>query len=278
MSAYRIEDALEDELKKDHINWATVQRVIENNKRYINEFEDEDSALSDCYEYFDDNGKNALELTRLFLENGFDVTANNGRNGASCLHKLCWSFYDQYILDVAELLLDAGADTTIAMDEDDEEGVLGSISSKLDYWSMGEMTDCPSDYYYSANIFEAYYLMAERAQMHKDYHGIRAFDAAIGHRLDHVEEMTGFWEGSHDKRRILLFHSEGMILEARASWELFVNPFVKEYAIECKDVSETYKEIMGSRITDLYFPGPYTAVLNFDNGRKLEFDEDIRFL
>ena len=63
MSAYRIEDALEDELKKDHINWATVQRVIENNKRYINEFEDEDSALSDCYEYFDDNGKNALELS-----------------------------------------------------------------------------------------------------------------------------------------------------------------------------------------------------------------------
>ncbi len=45
-------------------------------------------------------------LTEIFFENGFDVKENSGHNGASCLLQLCRSFYDQYILDVAELLLD----------------------------------------------------------------------------------------------------------------------------------------------------------------------------
>ena len=50
-------------------------------------------------------GDRLLKFVRLFLENGFDVNGNNGRNGALCLHELCWSTYDEYILQIAEVLL-----------------------------------------------------------------------------------------------------------------------------------------------------------------------------
>ena len=70
-----------------------------------------------------------LEIIRFFLDNGYDVTMNNGRHGAEALSALCWSTYDKAILEAAELLLDAGADP-LCLDVDGNN-VLYSIDWKL---------------------------------------------------------------------------------------------------------------------------------------------------
>ena len=40
-----------------------------------------------------------LEIIQFFLDNGYDVTMNNGRHGVEALSALCWSTYDKAILD-----------------------------------------------------------------------------------------------------------------------------------------------------------------------------------
>ena len=75
-------------------------------------------------------GKHYLvEIIQFFLDNGYDVTLNNGRHGVEALSALCWSTYDKAILDGAKLLLDAGANP-LCLDVDGNN-VLYSINWKL---------------------------------------------------------------------------------------------------------------------------------------------------
>ena len=202
-------DILSKELCKDKIDWETVRELLNKNRDRINDIKDEESTLSDCLDYFYDNAKECVTLTKLFLENGFDVSANNGLNGSTCLHGLCWSLYSQYILEVAELLLIAGADPTINHDpdEDDEDnrGLLGSIGWKLGYWCVanGLEEELKDAYLDDANIFEAYYLMVERFLAGKEYKGIRAFGNIVGSKVQKVQRISKFVinaDGKQEKR------------------------------------------------------------------------------
>ena len=58
---------------------------------------------------FYQRGEILVKAVKHFLENGYDVLAHEGRNGGLALGALCWASYDQYILDAAKVLLDAGA-------------------------------------------------------------------------------------------------------------------------------------------------------------------------
>lgn len=171
-----IYDKLVSEISQSCIDWDRVELLIKELGTKINErYDDGDSLLSFLYPYVR-SGKAALELTERFLSNGYDVSANAGFNGSACLHRLCRSFYDHYILPVAQRLLEAGADSSLNIYGDkEEEGVLDSIGSKSGYWVFG--------YFDSANIFEAYYKMVQRKEEGKPYKGIRAFRDSVGQKI-----------------------------------------------------------------------------------------------
>lgn len=75
----KLENKLSKELKRRRINWDEVDVIIKESKEFINEFEEKDCSLSDCYQYFYEKGKEAFKLTQLFIDNGFDVSANEGK-------------------------------------------------------------------------------------------------------------------------------------------------------------------------------------------------------
>ena len=50
-----------------------------------------------------------LQIIRFFLDNGFDVTARGGQQGAECLQALTRSAFDRSVLTATRMLLDAGA-------------------------------------------------------------------------------------------------------------------------------------------------------------------------
>ena len=148
-----------DLLSKKIIDWHAVELAVKSLGNSINDKYEEGTILSALYMDANtyENGEILTRLTKLFLDNGYDVTANDEMNGAECLRNLCWSSYDKYVLHTAEMLLDAGANTRMNTDEDDEDGVMDSISWKFGYWNTGD--------YESANMFVAYYLIDKAASI-----------------------------------------------------------------------------------------------------------------
>ncbi len=266
---------LSNELSKKIINWERVRELLDKNRILINEIDDDECTLSDCFDYFDKRGRGCVTLTKLFLEMGFDVSANNGKNGATCLHRLCWSLYDQYIVEVAELLLDAGADPTINLDpeEEDEEdhGVLSSIGFKLGGWDIGsdDKELIKIGYLEDANIFEAYYLMVERFLAGKEYKRIRAFRNIVGSTVQKVQRITKLVmdeDGKIEKRTSYIMNCGDKILEIRDYGDFIVNPYSCEDAFETTDVSEMFKPIIGATIKGLRFKNAYEGKMSFENG------------
>lgn len=253
------------ELTKRKTNWDNIEKYIQNMGDAINMlYEYEESILSDLYKCHLRKGDVNERLTDLFLKHGFDVSANEGRNGASCLHALCWSSYDRYILPIAEKLLDAGADSTIAYDEkdkeDDDMGVLSSISWKFGSWYTGD--------YESANMFVAYYEMVDRHQKGKAYKGIRAFRDSVGEAVSKVELMKVYDVRGNVRTSYLLSCGE-MELVVSDYVEFIVNPYAREEAIEIRDVSDEYRCLIGAKVKGLRYYNDSLAKLSFDNGYAL---------
>ena len=150
----------------------------------INVSYDGDTILSELYHDCPD-GTVLVEVTKRFLKNGYDVSANNGLNGSQCLHNLCWATFDRYILDAAKLLLAVGARTDLPLDMDEENssedsGVKGSISWRLGGdWVEGDYT--------IANIFEAYWEVVEACEAGKDFQAISVFDECVDETLARVD-------------------------------------------------------------------------------------------
>ena len=258
-------DKLDRILNKRVIDWNEVERVICNLGESINMYDrkKEESILSEMYTAHQKTGYVNKILTELFLKHGFDVSANGGGNGASCLRALCWSSYDKYILPIAEKLLDAGANSTLSVEEEDDseiKGVLSSISWKLGYWNTGE--------YDSANIFAAYYEMVDRHQRGKQYRGIRAFRESVGEIVTKVEKIKVYNSESEERISYLFYCGEKHLI-ASDYIEFMVDPYVRDEAVEIEDVSNEFKCILGAKIKGLRYFNSSLAKLNFDNGISL---------
>ena len=250
------------QLKQKFIDWSEVEEAIKCLGENINMYDDgsEECILSELYMSTHRPGTCNKMLTELFVKHGFDVSANEGKNGASCLSALCWSSYDEYILHIAERLLELGADSTISTEgELDEEnrGVLSSIAWKFGYWNTGE--------YDSANMFVAYYEMIKRHQEGKKYKGIRAFRDSVGETVTKVEKLK-VYDDQNKKRVSYLLHCGEKHLVVSDYVELMVNPYVREEAIEVEDVSDEFKCFIGSKIRGLRYMNASLAKLNLDNG------------
>lgn len=250
-----------NEFSKKQIDWNLLEKYIISLGDYINHYDEEyeECILSQAYMEHKD-GKDNLQLTELFIKHGFDVTANEGRNGVSCLRALCWSSYDKYILKIAEMLLDAGVNASISIKEDEDEGVLSCISWKFGGWNTGE--------YDSANIFAAYYEMIDRQQKGKLYKGIRAFRDAVGKKVSKIEKMRVL-DFEQNERISYLISCGEMQLVICDQVEFMVNPYARENASEVVDVTEEFRSLVGARIKGVRYFNSSLAKLSFDSGHAI---------
>lgn len=249
------------ELRKKIIDWNRVEEYIISLGDAINYYDDfeEECILSQAYQGCS-NGIVNVQLTELFLKHGFEVSANEGRNGASCLRALCWSSYDRYVLHVAERLLEVGADSTISADEEDtseNKGVLSSIAWKSGYWHTGD--------YDAANMFVAYYEMVDRQQKGKPYRGIRAFRDAVGETVTKVEKLNVTdYKGQSCTSYLLYCGEQQLVLSDHV--EFYIDPYARQDAGKVEDVTEDFKYLLGARVKGLRYFNSSLAKISFDNG------------
>ena len=259
-----IVDKIYKQVNKKEIDWEQLEEYISGLGDEINVYDEEEdeSILSELYSSHSHPGSINIRLTEMFIKHGFDVNANEGKNGESCLCALCWSSYDHYILHVAELLFKAGARDRDGYekgaDDDDEGGVLSSIGWKFGYWNTGE--------YDSANMFVAYYILAERALAGKKYSGIRAFRDCEGKTVSKVERIKEKGVRGDKVRTSYLLHCEDMHLVASDYVEFIINPYAREEAVEIEDASNDFSDIIGAKICGLRYFNSSLAKLSFDNG------------
>lgn len=76
--------SIRNTIYKNKIDWDICESYVKKLSPVINEQLDDECILSD-FMYDFSRGDRLLKFVRLFLENGFDVNGNNGRNGALCL-------------------------------------------------------------------------------------------------------------------------------------------------------------------------------------------------
>lgn len=261
------------EINKKEIDWGAVEkeiRALGNKINEIDEIDDSFTVLSEIYLDYRGKGSVLARLTELFLKCGFDVQGNNGRNGAGCLHNLCRRINKEDILQISEILLDAGCDTKVRFDEgdDSDEGLLSTICFNLGDWASGD--------YDSANDFEAYYEQVSAYQDGQPYKGIRTFHDSVGLTVEKVEKL------SFDKESIIYdFENRDSFKGALAIWaggipliisnsiDFIVNPHTPNKAVNRLDISQDFKEIIGAQISGLKFISAESALLEFGNGYKL---------
>lgn len=82
---------LEDIFLAKKIDWAVVESLIEALGENINDAIDDDVTILSELFWGIGSGKGdiVVKLTELFLKHGYDVSANDGLNGAACLYALC---------------------------------------------------------------------------------------------------------------------------------------------------------------------------------------------
>ena len=260
---------------KDAVDWAAFDTVLDaiEDINAIDE-EEEETYLTSCIQNAGYGGYGAIlpEMIRHFLGKGYDVKANDGRNGGLCLSALCWSTYDQYIIDAAKVLLLAGAPLEYPS-IDSEPGCLSRILDDIsDKVSGAWVVD--KDYSW-ANIIETYYQIVRAAEAGKPFDWITTYHDCIGKRLDRVEfigdgrlqtagnAVAGF-DGS------LVFWFDGMPLVISNNVEFIVNPnTVKDNPNSSTNVDDVFPSLIGSALLDLTYIDQITCFLDFDNGKRL---------
>ena len=259
-----------DLLSQKSIDWSAVELAVKSLGDSINDKYEEGTILSELYMDANtyENGEILTRLTKLFLDNGYDVTANDEMNGAECLRNLCWSSYDKYVLHTAEMLLDAGANTRVNTDEDDEDGVMDSISWKFGYWNTGD--------YESANMFVAYYEMVQAERAGEDYHGIRNVDDCIDATLTKVELMgrgERSQEGYSFKDSLVLWFGT-MPLVVDRYVEFVVNPNKVRKENNIIDISDSFSNMLGKKLVELKYKSASEAEMFFEDDAKFIFVND----
>lgn len=262
------------------IDWDAFD-IILNELEDINVYDEdyEETILSEFIMAGDfyNRGFVLVDVVRHFLGCGYDVSANNGLNGALALQSLCWSSYDYYILDAAKVLMNAGAPVEYRTRDDDPneepEGLLGSISWKI---SGAWMVD--NDYNF-ANILEAYYAMTETKIAGKDYNSIDHYLACIGKPLTAVSAIKNGGTLSLRKEGDLSVYAEPIVmwfedkpLVVSCYTDFVVNPvYANDKQNELCDVTSVFSSIIGATLKAVHYIGTTICYFEFSNGQRLFF-------
>ncbi len=262
---------IDSEMNKDNPDWTVIEEQIIKMGDTINtlDYGDGDRTLLADIIWEHEDCKDLFELTKLFLKHGYDVKANGGKNGAMCLHNLCWFSRDHYLLQVSELLLEAGADISITADENDppEHDVLYAIADKGSDWEIGSLEE--------ANLYEAYYEQVENYSKGKPFKGIRGFEECIGGRIQKIEKLT------FEKKKIeedvylndafsgsLLMWVDNKPLIISRFVDFRINPYTADEAVNRMDITDEFDEgIIGARVKEvqLIFNGYARIILKKEN-------------
>lgn len=269
--------AITDRIPTDWDAFDSVLKSFENINAYDDQYEE--TILSEFIMdgNFYNRGTILPDIVHHFLSCGYDVFANDGLNGGLALHALCWSSYDQHILDAAKVLMNAGAPVNYRTGDDDPndepEGLLGSISWKL---SGAWMVD--NDYAW-ANTLEAYYAMTEANIAGKDYNSIDNYLACIGKPLTSVSAINVDGKPAlHDEGAISVY-SEPLImwfgdkpLIISCYTDFVMNPV---YADDKKDslidVTTVFASLTGATLQEVQYIGATICYFEFSNGKRLFF-------
>ena len=268
-------NALSRIVEKSPVDWEAFDAVLSNIEdiNFIDE-DAEETILSEflCGADYYHNGSTMPDAVRHFLANGYDVLANEGRNGGLALSQLCWSSYDKYILDAAKVLLDAGAPVDYRSSDDapDEEpsGVLGSLGFKLPgAWVVDK------DYTW-ANLLEAYYSIVVAVKKGKDYHQINSFLECLGRTLTGVSVIAADGGSTINNEGPVSTFSESLVLwfektplVIRKYVDFVVDPItVGENSDRLQAADNHFASVIGHTLKEVQYLNQSTCYLEFENG------------
>lgn len=275
---------LSDITSPNDVDWKAFDEVLLGLDD-INAYDDyyEETILSSYILYGDffNNGEHLPEAIRHFLSCGYDVLANDGKNGGLSLSNLCWSSYDKHILEAAKVLMNAGAPVIYRCKDDDPDeepqGLLGSID-----WKIAGAWSVDKDYNF-ANILEAYYQMAQANIVGKNYNAIYCFTDCIG------LPVTSILASSKDSNNILscddgmVEFSEPLVMIC-GDKPLVVGPYIdfvvnavylEDNKEKLVDVSSSFSKIIGSTLERIEYMDSTICRFEFSSGYQIVFSSRI---
>ncbi len=142
-----------------------VRRFLSTERIDINATDDDDNLLSSFYRDFGDWDNDCwrrfkthiIEITRLFLDHGFDVCGNGGEAGAWCMTSLMFNHDGDELLQTAALLLEAGLDPCY-FSEEEGETLLDEI------WFEHSVNDLDGDHPRAEYTLRLYNMMKAAAE------------------------------------------------------------------------------------------------------------------
>ncbi len=230
-----------------------------------------ENYLSDAI--FNAKGKRLVPMIRFCIDHGFDVGKMEGRFGAECLKSVCFSSFDQYLVDAGRELIRAGA---VDVETDSPDRALDIAITERDYQERFEADNVLTNYY------EAYIRMLEALREGNTEADFWTFHNAEGKTITHVYASKNSNDSTFTDTDIhkntytatLYFeYNDGFLAVDRYNgiWTSGHLPFgITE------DVSKKFKDILGRSIKNISFVNMpkrrFPEVwINMDSGRRICF-------
>lgn len=241
----------------------------------------------------DADGRYLPQIIQFFLENGFDVTRDNGFAGARVLESLKLSSFDRYILDGCKLLLHAGADPSLSGYTDDDESVLSSVATEASFQRCCEANHALE------NLFETMYQIMDAKRQGKNFWLIEYYDVCIGRRIDSIRlysseaPLKGVFPIVSLRSRHRNCFLDTVVLDCGGKQlcvtryvDLFVDPHIPQNAAEHADLAPRFPDCVGHMITAIDFDhaaiqrgttfyGQSIVLIRLDNGKTIRFSTNF---
>lgn len=224
------------------------------------------------------DGRYLIDVVKLFLENGFDLTRENGKFGAQCLMSLYNSSCDEYVLEACKILLKEGAQTKWC--NSDGEDCIDASEWNDEY--VNSLLTKP-------NSMERVSVMRTLNQIIKNYNQdieyetIQYFKKAIGHSLTGVhlcmndEDYNPIALSSYELelKGALAIGYDNTYLKINDSLEAMVDPNVEKEFTKFIDISElVWNE---NWVTDFYIKDIVTYNRQYDKDN-VQFIQSLMFI
>ena len=202
-------------------------------------------------------GKKLYNIVEYFLAKGFDVNKNDGQYGVACLESLIFATFDSYTIDLAKLLLNAGARCFSYDDEYNYDALQENFSTESSFQRL-----CCDDEHLS-NIFESVYQIFEAKKIGRDYRGIDWYGKAVGQHICKVyvedSHFDNFMCDLYYKKKKESLQFSDTIYMVLDKGVLIIEPNLVMWMDNnlpdktVLDVSDKFKSILGFKIEDITF-------------------------